>query len=255
MPTALIRDVSASLARCELTHLEREPIDVARARLQHEAYERTLIGLGCRIVRLPAADELPDAVFVEDTALALDEAAVLTRPGAPSRRPECDSVAAALEPFLPVVRMRGPGTLDGGDVLRVDRTLYVGLSTRTDRAGIAELESLLAPYGYAVRAVPLIGCLHLKTAVTQVAPRALLINRNWVDPATFDRYDLIDVDPAEPMAANALLVGDRLVYPAAFPRTADRLRSHGVAVVTVDLSEVAKAEGGVTCCSILLNGA
>lgn len=251
MLIAITREVGPSLARCELTHLPRQAIDVDLARAQHHQYEECLASLGCTIRRLPAEPELPDSVFVEDTAVVLDEVAVITRPGAPSRRPETVAVGGALQDYRRLWHIEPPGTLDGGDVLRVSRTLYVGLTQRTNPAGIEQLEALLAPYGYTVRGVPVEGCLHLKSAVTQVAPGTLLINRRWVDAAAFEPIKLLDVDPSEPYAANALLVGEAAIYPSAYPRTRRRLEAHGIAIRPVDVSELAKAEGAVTCCSLI----
>lgn len=248
---AITRAVSRSLARCELTHLERTAIDVDVARRQHAAYEATLERLGCTLVRLPEERELPDSVFVEDTALALDEVAVILRPGAASRRQETASVARALSWFRPVVQLAGEGTVDGGDVLRLGRTLWVGRSSRSSEAGIAALAATIAPFGYDVRDVAIDGCLHLKSAVTAVADGLLLLNPRWVDGAGFPGCALVEVDPAEPHAANALRVGDTLVFPAAFPRTAERLEARGLHLERVDLAELAKAEGAVTCCSLV----
>jgi dimethylargininase len=254
MPIAITRKVSPAIARCELTHLARSPIDVGLAGSQHEAYERTLSKLGCWVVSLPAAPDLPDSVFVEDTAVVVDEVAVITRPGSRSRRPETASVAAVLAKYRPIVAIEAPGTIDGGDVLRLGRRLFVGLTERTNREGINQLRALLSPHGYVVELVPVSGCLHLKSAVTQVAPDTVLVNAAWVDAAAFAGFTRIDVDPGEPYAANALMVGDMVLYPEAFPFTAAQLDRAGVRIVTVDVSELAKAEGAVTCCSILLTG-
>ncbi|HYD53836.1 MAG TPA: N(G),N(G)-dimethylarginine dimethylaminohydrolase, partial [Gemmatimonadaceae bacterium] len=249
---ALTRPVSASLAECVLTHLDRVPIDVARACEEHAAYERALEEAGCVVRRLAGADELPDAVFIEDTAVVLDELAVLTLPGAASRRPEVDDVAAALRDLRPVARIHPPGTLDGGDVLRVGRTLYVGLGARSTVEGIAQLRDLCAPYGYQVRAVPFRGCLHLKSAVTAIADDLLLVNPAWADPRELDGCATLAVDPAEPFAGNALLVNGRVLHGAHFPRTQAWMRAAGLDVLPVPAGELAKAEGGVTCCSLLV---
>jgi dimethylargininase len=249
---ALTRPVSASIASCELTHLDRQPIDVGRARAQHRQYEEALAALGCYIERLPEAPDLPDAVFCEDAAVVLDELAVIARPGAISRRPEVDSVAQALGRYRRLATVQAPGTLDGGDVLCVDKTLYVGLSQRSNRVAIEQVRDLLAPLGYAVRGVPVRGCLHLKSAVTRVAKDVLLINRDWVDGSVFGEMALIDVDPSEPYAANALLIDGAVIYAAAYPRTRRRLEERGIAVHSVDVSELAKAEGAVTCCSLIV---
>jgi dimethylargininase len=170
-------------------------------------------------------------------------------------------VAAALARHRPLARLEAPATLDGGDVLRLGRRVFVGLSERTNREGVEQLATLLAPFGYAVEGVPLEGCLHLKTAVTEVAEGTVILNPRWLDRAAFAAYEQVEVDAGEPFAANVLrLAGsnggsDRLVMPAAFPRTAERLACRGLAVRALDVSEIAKAEGGVTCCSILVAGA
>ncbi len=253
MIVAITREVSRSIADCELTHVERIPIDLDVARRQHARYVVALEALGVRVVGLPELPDRPDAVFVEDTVIALDEVAVLTRPGAESRRAEVEAMASAIEPFRPVLRIDAPATIDGGDVLRLGRTLYAGRSARTNAAGIHALRALVADYGYEVREVDVAGALHLKTAVTQVSPDWILVNPAWVDPAVFEGYDPLTVDPDEPFAANAVLVNGALIHSTAFPRTQAMLRGHGLRVSGVDASELAKAEGGVTCCSVLLD--
>lgn len=250
---ALAREVSRSIAQCELTHVARTPIDLDTARAQHASYLDALEGLGVRVVRLPEMEAFPDAVFVEDTVLALDEVAVLTRPGAASRRGEVEAMAEAIAPFRPSVRIDAPATLDGGDVLSLGRTLYVGRTERTTEAGIVALRDLVAPYGYTVLEVAVAGALHLKTAVTQVAPDRILVNPSWVDASAFAGYDAWFVDPGEPFAANAVLVNGAVIHSTAFPRTQALLRARGIRVVGVDASELAKAEGGVTCCSVLFD--
>ncbi len=254
MLRAITRQVSRSLERCELTHLERQPIDLDRARHQHRAYEAALGRLGCAVEQLAEEPELPDSVFVEDVALVLDEVAILLRPGAASRRPEVPSVARALAAYRELRPLPGRGTVDGGDVLRLGRTLYVGRSGRSSRAGCDALRRLVSPLGYTVREVAIRGCLHLKSAVTAVAPDTLLVHRAWVDTAPFSGYRLVEVDPREPQAANALRLGDAaILYPSAFPATASRLEALGYPLERVDLSELAKAEGAVTCCSLVFS--
>ena len=248
---AITRSVSSALNDCELSHLARSAIDVAMAREQHAAYEQALRDLGCEVHRLPEQPALPDSVFVEDVAIVLDEVAIATRPGAPSRRPEVATIAAVLAEWRDVVHVTAPATLDGGDVLRVGRTLYVGASARSNAEGIARLAEALAPYGYRVESVPMRDCLHLKTAVTQVDDDLLLLNPAWVDPARFAGCRWLPVDAAEPHAANALRVGDAVIYPTSHPRTADVLRRAGIELRHVEMSETEKAEGGVTCCSLV----
>ena len=249
---ALVRELSPEIVHCELTHLAREPINLDRARRQHAAYIDALREAGCRIVEVDALPEAPDGVFVEDTAVVLDELAIVARPGAESRRAEIATVEAALARFRPLARIASPGTLDGGDVFRSGRTLFVGRTPRTNDEGAASLERAVGRLGYAVRVVPVTGCLHLKSAVTEIGEGTLLINPGWVDPAEFNGWKTISIDPGEPFAANALRLGNRVIHGAAFPRTAARLRAEGFEVHPVEADELAKAEGGVTCCSIIL---
>jgi dimethylargininase len=253
MLIAITRPVSESIVRCELTHVQRAPIDLSIARRQHEAYQRLLQSLGVTIVSLPAEPELPDAVFVEDAAIVLDEVAVITRPGAVSRRPETASVAAALARYRPLLHLDPPATLDGGDVLRVGRRIFVGRSSRTNESAVARLRTLLQPFGYQVDSVELTGCLHLKSAATHVGDGLLLVNPDWLSGRELSHFDQIAVDPGEPMAANALLVGSTVVHGSQFPRTRGRLEKRGLIVAPVDCTELAKAEGAVTCCSILVD--
>jgi dimethylargininase len=250
---ALTRAVSPTLDRCQLTHLERVPLDVGRAADEHRAYERLLERLGCRVERVAPAPALPDAVFVEDTAVVTDELAVLCRPGAASRRREVDAVGDALARYRPLRRVEPPATLDGGDVLRVGRRVWVGLSERTTAAGAEQLRAILGPQGYRVEALPVRGCLHLKSAVTPLGDGTLLLNPAWVDVDAFDGLRLVEVAPGEPRAANVVVAGGEVVMPDGFPRTRERLADLGRTVRTVPLAELAKAEAGVTCCSILLD--
>lgn len=254
MRVALTRDVSPGMNRCELSHIARTPIDLVRAVAQHAAYEACLAGLGCRVHRLPAEDAMPDAVFIEDTAVVVEELAVLTRPGAATRRAETAAVAPALATFRPMASIEPPGTLDGGDVLRIGRTLYVGASARSNAEGIAQLARLLAPWDYRVLPVSTRDCLHLKTAATVAAPGILILNPDWVDRAMFGSVAMVDVDPREPFAGNVMRIGD-VTLSGEFPRTIRRLEHAGVDVRVVDMSEFAKAEGGVTCCSVIVEAA
>jgi dimethylargininase len=203
------------------------------------------------VTSLPSEPGLPDSVFVEDTAIVLNELAVLARPGAPSRRPETAAVAAALARHRALVHIEAPGTLDGGDVLVAGRTVFVGRSRRSDESGRRQLQDLLGPRGYQVIPVGVHGCLHLKSAATTLPGERLLANPAWVEMAAFAGLGIIEVDPAEPHAANALRIGDTVVFPSAFERTRRRLEAAGIRVVTVEVSELAKAEGAVTCCSLL----
>lgn len=251
MLIALTRAISPALAHCELSHLPRVPIDLERARAQHRAYEQALEEAGCTIERLPADSDMPDSVFIEDIALVFDELAVMTRPGAESRRKESVVVEDAVGRFRPLRRIEAPATLDGGDVLVLGRHVWVGESARTNRLGVRQLDAILQSFGYSVVPVRVTGCLHLKSAATAVGDGLLLINHAWIERGPFAHLDCIEVDSGEPYAANALILGARVVYPAAFPRTRERLERAGADVRVVDASELAKAEGGVTCCSVI----
>jgi dimethylargininase len=306
MVIAFTRSVPASIGRCELTHLEREPIDYARAVAQHDAYEAALTALGCRVERLPEAPDLPDSVFVEDAAVVFEDLAVIMRPGAASRRPEVAAMAAALASHRPLGFIQPPGTMDGGDVLVTPGTVFVGISGRTNKEGAGQLRALLAPHGYEVVALPVTGCLHLKSAVTAVflppeggsyrngdrtpegggdgtgdrtpeggsyrngdgtpeggsyrnedrTPEGgrgtLLINPEWVDRGYFRGFELIETDPSEPAAANVLRLGGRVICAQEHPKTRERLSVRGLVTHPVPAGELAKAEGGVTCCSVIV---
>jgi dimethylargininase len=254
---ALTRAVPPSIDRCELTHLSREPIEYARAVAEHEAYENALRQAGCEVRRLPDAHDCPDSVFVEDTAVVFDELAVIARPGAESRRGEVDAMAAALAPYRTLRFIEAPGTLDGGDVLVTPGRVFVGISGRTNAEGARQLEAHLAPFGYQVVEVPVEGCLHLKSAVAQVASAfsrkiQLLINPSWIDATLFADFDLIEIDASEPFAANVLAVNGYVICAAEHPRTGARLHAHGFHVLSVPAGELAKAEGGLTCSSVVL---
>lgn len=241
---AITREVPATVDAGLVTFQERQPVDVERARRQHRQYCALLGEAGCEVVVLPADDAYPDSVFVEDTAIVLQELAVITRPGAESRRGETRAIAETLAKYRPLVHIEPPATIDGGDVLVLDDRIYVGQSTRTNEEAVGQLRFLTRRD---VIPVDVHGALHLKTAITRVSRNALLVNRAWVDVAPFAGWTLIDAE--EP---NALLVKDVVIYPSAFPSTAKDLRARGIDVRMVDADELAKLEGGVTCCALLV---
>ena len=248
---AIVRPPSDALRACALTHLAREAIDMARARAQHAGYVAALAEAGAQVLVLPPEPALPDAVFVEDVAVVVDELAVMTLPGAPSRQPEVAAVGAALRDFRSLAWLEPPATLDGGDVLRVDRTLYVGRSGRTNETGIRQLAAHLAPFDYVVRPAGISGCLHLKSGCTYLGEKVLLANADWVDLTAFDGLEVLTVDAAEPRAANTFRVGGTLIMADNFPRTRARIEERGFAVRAVPLSELQKAEAGGSCMSLV----
>lgn len=252
MTIAITRKVSSRFNECEITHIERTPINVGIARAQHDAYIHVLADLGCQVIELPEEPDLPDSVFVEDTAFILPEVAVITRPGADSRKPEIETIIPALASHRPLLHVREPANVDGGDVLVIGKQIFVGLSTRSNNLAVEQLSAMLDDYGYTVRSVEMTDCLHLKTAVTRVDDKTLLINPNWVDPSNFPGLTLIPIDASEPFAANCLPVRGRVIYPITFPKTRKLLEDKGFIIAPVDLSELAKAEGAVTCCSLII---
>ena len=248
---AITREVSRSIIHCELTHLERTPIDIQRARVQHAEYEAALKHLGLAVLSLPEEPNLADSVFVEDPALVLDECAIILRPGADSRKPETESIAKALTPYRKLFFIEAPARVDGGDILRVGKQIYVGLSSRSDTNAIEQIQDFLQPYGFEVHAVMVNGCLHLKSAVTQVTEDTLLINPAWTDQKNFAGMKFIEIDPSEAYAANALLIGDTILYAKSFPKTRKKLADAEIKIVDVNADELAKAEGALTCCSLI----
>ncbi len=260
---AITRGISDALGACELTHLERVPMDPARARAQHDQYTAALRSVGYEVIALPASDEFPDCVFVEDAAVAFPEIAVMTRPGAASRRGELAVVEASLSKHRSLARIADPGTLDGGDVLVLGPNVYVGLSSRSNADGVQQLSEILAPFDYAVHGIEVKGCLHLKSAATAIDATRALVNPAWLDTSLLRGIECIEVDPTEPDAANLVaLPGARsdgrplpgtVLHAAAYPKTGARLRALGLNVLEVPADELAKAEGALSCCSVLLH--
>lgn len=249
---AFLRAVSSRLDQCEVTHVQRSPINLQVARNQHGLFARTLMELGVQVEFLPPLPEHADGVFVEDTAVLLPEIAVVARPGAFSRQTEVESVALALTAYRPIRRIIAPAALDGGDVLLIGRKLFVGISGRTNLGAVSALAEMVSPFGYEVKPVEVRGCLHLKTACTFIPPRFLVINPAWADAKLFGDLDVIPVDEYEPFAANTLTLGGTTLIGAAFRKTDQRLRDAGIVTRRVDISELNKAEAGLTCLALIL---
>ncbi len=248
---AITRPVSKSIQNCELTHLDRCSINYETAASQHEDYVCALRTMGATIVELDPLHDHADAVFVEDIIVVVDGVAVLTRPGAASRRGEVESIVETITPHRPIHRIESPGTLEGGDVMVAERTVFVGDSTRTNPAGFAQLKDALTPHGYTVIAVPVPGALHLKTAASYIGDGTVLANPAWIDVSHFGSLEIIEVHPDEPMAGNAIRIGDQLLFSSQFPHTAGRLTARGFNLVMVDSTDLSKAEGSLTCKSVI----
>lgn len=251
MLTAITREVAPTLGDCQLEFLERRPIDIAKAIAQHHSYEECLRAAGAQVITLAADPEFPDGVFVEDPAIVLDEIAILTRMGTPSRRGEGESIASALAPFRECVRIVEPATIEGGDVMLVGRTLFVGRSRRTNADGVSQLAVIVKPHRYNVVVVEVSGCLHLKSACSPLGDCVILANREWLRADAFRDLHIIDVPPEEPSAANVLRIGDTVLNAASFPRTAEMLQRLGFPIRLLDISELQKAESALTCSSLV----
>jgi dimethylargininase len=246
---------SPRMQACERTFVAETTIDLDLARRQHVGYCAVLEECGAEVVRLDANAEFPDAAFVEDAVVVLDEVAIVGTMGVDSRRAETAAIEAAVRNYRPVHRIDIPATLEGGDVLRIGKTLLIGMSTRTNAAGMELLRRMIEPLGYRVIAVPVLGCLHLKTGCSALPDGALLVNRGWIDCGPLNGLELIEVPREEPWGANAALVSSSVIVPANHSRTADLIARRGFEVHEVDISEFQKAEGGVTCLSILVEQA
>jgi dimethylargininase len=250
--TVLVRPPSSRLAEGIVTHVRRTPVDVALARAQHAAYAGALAASDWEIQQVPAAEDCPDSVFIEDTVVVCEDLAVLARPGAPARRAEVAGVASIVGPLgLRTAQIEEPGTLDGGDVLQVGHTVYVGRGGRTNGTGIRQLRALLAPLGRTVIAVPLSNVLHLKSAVTALPDGTFLLLPRLVPAGLFPAVRPVD----EEGGCHVVPLGaDRVLIAASAPRTAELLHDIGFTPVVVDISEFEKLEGCVTCLSVLLHG-
>lgn len=249
--TAITHLPSRNIQDGARTFVGDEPIDFPLVLRQHAAYEDRLRACGAHVVTLNVNAGLPDSVFIEDTAVVLDEIAVMMSMGAASRRGEPAGVAPALSPYRPITWIPQAARIDGGDVVRSGRFLYVGESTRTTAQGIEHLRRLTKSHGYQVIAVPLRACLHLKTACSALPDGRFLVNAEWVDGGTLQPLSLLHVPSTEPWAADVLVVRDHILVSDAFPATIELLSTEGFDVTPTSVSEFAKAEGGVTCLSLV----
>lgn len=252
MTIAITRMPAASIAKCELTFIDRIPIDYTKAQGQHRDYCEALEACGVKVVRLPAADNLADSVFVEDTAIILDEVAIITPMGIASRRPEPALIEPDIARFRPTLHINLPATIEGGDVMRLGKAIFVSLSTRTNDAGIEALRTLAAPYGYTVTKVTLRDCLHLKSACTALDDQTILVYSAGVDTSAFEEYKLVEVAADEPGAANVVRANSSILMNSQYPQTAKIVEEHGYQVCAVDTSEFTKAEAAMTCMSLII---
>jgi len=233
-----------------LTTVDLGRPDYATICRQHQAYCRTLGDLGVTVETLPALDGYPDAYFVEDPAIITEQVAIVTRPGAMSRRGEAQAIASAVAQHRPVARIEPPGTLEGGDVLIVGKQVYVGLSARTNRAGIEQLADILAPQGFDVTGVPVEAGLHLKSSVSLVAPNTLLVGPPLAKADAWNGLRRLLVPPDEDYAANALWINNHILMAKGFPATREQLDGLGLPIIEMEVSEARKMDGGLSCMSL-----
>lgn len=242
---------SPRMQEYEHTFVDAQAIDLDLAQRQHAAYGDALRRCGCDVTVLDVNVDMPDCVFVEDTAIVLDEVAVMMSPGAESRRKEPPGIERELSRYRPIARVMLPATIDGGDVVVAGRSIFVGRSERTNDEGVNALRDAVRPYGYTVAPIPVHGCLHLKTACSALPDGRFLVNADWIDVGSLPKDALLPVPAEEPWAGDVLVIGEQIVVSDAFPQTAALLGAQGWSVVPVSVSEFAKAEGGVTCLSLV----
>lgn len=245
---AIVRRPAASCG-AGLTTAQSGAPDYDRTLTQFHAYCDALRMRGVELIELPTLDAFPDSHFVEDVAVVTPEFAVITRPGAPARRREIDSIAAPLAAHRTLLPMRD-GRLDGGDVMLVGKRFYIGLTGRTDATGIAEFEALVAPHGYTVEAIPVGAGLHLKSVVNYLGDDVLLVTEALAEHPAFNGFRLMEIDAADEYACNTLRINDTLVTPAGYPRVHEKIDTLGVPLHVLDTSEFRKMDGGLTCLSL-----
>lgn len=242
---------SMNETNCELAFMAPQPIDTQLAREQHRAYRQCLEDLEFDVTCLPPNEALPDSVFVEDPVVLLDEVAILTMPFSPSRKGEVRNIEPAIRELRRIEKITAPGTLEGGDVLKIGKTLYVGLSRQTNQEGFSQFRGFVEPFGYTVVPVRTHGSLHLKTAVTALDNSTLLMNSEWIDAAPFSKFETVSVPKEEAFAANVIVRGPHVLMHEGFFRTRMLVEARGFEVHTLDISEFLKAEAGLTCMSVL----
>lgn len=251
MIKAFVNTPSPRLAECQLSYVDRMPIDLSLARQQHGTYVQALIKLGVEVDILHINPHCPDGVFVEDPVIILDETAIITSMGNPERRAEIPAIKEYISGHRQIQEIRLPAKLEGGDVLQIGRKIFIGLSSRTNLAGMEALKIITQQYGYEIILVRVTGCLHLKTAVTALDEERLLINPSWLDTTPFRDFQLVVVPSEEPWGANILRLPMGVIANAAYPGTCHLIASLGYRLEAVDISEYGKAEAGLTCMSVV----
>lgn len=251
MLTAITHKPSPHLNDCELTFLSAQEIDFQKAQIQHENYCQMLSKLGADVITLEENLDLPDCAFVEDTAVVLDEVAIITSMGVSSRRRETEAVEKKLAEFRPVKRIELPAQIEGGDVLAIDKNIFVGNSSRTNAEGINDFREIVNPLGYKVFAVDVLSSLHLTTACTALDDETILINPEWIKAEVFKGFRKINLPQSEPFTANILRINNTICIHSEFTETAENLEKLGYKIESINISEFLKAEAGLTCLSLV----
>jgi dimethylargininase len=245
--TALVRPPGTHFSQAISGHPQKKGINQAKALIQHQSYVEALKQVGSKILSLPPEDLLPDSTFVEDTAFVFGKTAFLCSAKEETRRNEVESVAQELKDHLKIVNLEP--YIDGGDILNTPQAIYIGLSKRSNERAI---QSLSHKVGKKIISVPVIKGLHLKSAVNYLGNNVLLIDPERVENTAFKSFQWIEVEEKDSYAANCLALGNRIIMPAGFPTIREKILQHGFETVEVEMSEFEKADGGVTCLSIIL---
>lgn len=248
---AIVRGVPDSFQNCITTFHGKPEINIGLAKQQHREYSRTLSSLGLTVIRLRADNTLPDCCFTEDTAIVVDELAIITIPGAPGRIPETIVIEKELSAFKTIVHIKQPGTIDGGDVLKIGKTIFIGASARTNQEGIRQVATIVKPLGYGVVPVKIKDTLHLKSVCTYLGRGCILLAQGYFDDTAFSEYDKVVVPKEEEYCANCLVIKGNVLIPRGFPRTKELIGKNGFPVIELDMSEIEKAEGALTCLSVI----
>lgn len=251
MLTAITHKPSPHLNNCELTFLSAQQIDYQKAQTQHKNYCKMLSDLGANVITLDENLEMPDCAFVEDTAIVFDEIAIITSMGVSSRRGETKVIEKKLEEFRPVKKIELPAQIEGGDVLQIGKSLFVGNSSRTNLEGIEALREIVTSFGYKVFAVEVRGSLHLTTACTALDAETILVNPEWIQTEVFKDLRKINLPQNEPFAANILRIGKTICIHSEFTETAEKIEKLGYKIRQINISEFLKAEAGLTCLSLV----
>jgi dimethylargininase len=248
---AIVRNIPNSFPQCITAFSGKSPIDVILAQQQHELYCKTLVELGLKLVRIEADNSLPDCCFTEDAAIVTDVLGIISLPGTESRHAEIIEMEKALTSFKKIRHIAAPATIEGGDVLKIGKKLFIGNSARTNDEGIKQVANMVSELGYEVIPVKIRNTLHLKTVCTYLGNNCIIYADGHFDENIFAEYDKIIVPATESYCANTLVVNGKVLIPKGFPLTRSLIEKKGFSVIELDMSEIEKADGALTCLSVI----